>query len=151
MADPTRKQILVALKTRLQAITVANGFESNAGSTVRLADSIELGPDDPDTAIRLIPEPDVVKYLGEQARIDLPVLIAATARASVADPLLAIESLLGDIKRAVELSDRTLGGTLGRLRLERGSTEVLDREPGSTVIGVGIRYIAPYVEVWGDP
>jgi hypothetical protein len=76
--------------------------------------------------------------------------VAALAKADLDDPYLAVEAVLGDIKRAIELEDRSLGGLVDQ-RFERGRTRPFEREEGSTAVGVIVPYIVPYYESWGAP
>jgi hypothetical protein len=145
-----RESILAALLARVGAIQIAAGFTSDAGLAVTLGESPLLGPDDPDVAIAILVNDDDPKYQGMQIMIRLPVSIQALANPNLADPWLAVEALLGDIKRAVELEDRTLGGLVKR-QIERGPTRTVLREPGSTVVGAQVTYICPYTECWGNP
>lgn len=146
----TRQQILEALRDRLQAITQDAGFATNAGRQVLLGEAPSFGPDDPVAAIAILVGEDQVSRTGEHAIILLPVLIAALARADLDQPWVAVEQVLEDIKRAVELEDRTLGRLL-RTRMERGSTRTLERDEGQVAIGAAITYVLPYAEVWGQP
>ena len=145
-----RQLILEAFRDRVQDITVATGYQTDAGKTVLLGEVPDLGPDDPDVAIAILPNDDEVKYVGANVSIKLPVLIAAIAKASIPQPWVAIEAVLADIKRAVELEDRTLDG-LVQNRFERGSTRPAPRVPGSLTVAATIQYTAPYVEAWGRP
>lgn len=149
-----RQSILDTLHTRLTAIQTAAGFETNAGSAVYFGETVQLGEDDPEVAIALVVGEDEPSYQGEQILINLPVFIQALAKATSAGRLdtayVAAEAVLGDIKRAIELSDRTLGGYVKR-QIRRGTTRTIAREPGSTTVGVSIAYLCPYTEVFGDP
>lgn len=145
-----RQDILEALRARLQAITRIGGYATDAGALVFLGEQPDLGPDDPDVALAIGVGDDEPGHQGEHVFIRLPLEIQAIAKASLDEPWLTIEAVIGDIKKAVEQSDRTLGGYVKR-QIERGVTRTLAREPGSTTVGVGITYVAPYVEVWGAP
>lgn len=147
---PKRQAILEALRDRLEAITTANGFRTNAGQTVCLGETPALGPDDATVAIAIVVGDDEPRFQGEHVFVSLPIGVQALAQADLDDPYLAIEAVLGDIKEAVELEDRTLGGLVPR-SIDRGSTRTLEREPGSTTVGVELEYSAPYTEVWGAP
>lgn len=149
-ATPKRRQILEALRDRLLAISTADGFATDAGQLVFLNETPALGPDDPTVAIAMLVGEDTVKFQGDRFLIDLPVDIQALAKADLDQPWVAVESVLGDIKRAMELEDRTLG-RLVQQQLERGTTRTMEREPGSAYVGVEIRYTAPYREEWGEP
>lgn len=151
MITATQRQlILTALVGQLQLITIANGYNTDAGLAVYLGVSVDLGEDDADVAIAVVPETDEVAFQGANVLVRLPIEIQAIAKASLDQPWLAVEELVADIKRAVETEDRTLGGVV-RKRLERGSTRTLEREPGALSVGCSITYVAPYVEGWGTP
>lgn len=150
MAASTREQILEVVLARLRAIAQVDGFSTNAGAAVYLGEAPALGPDDRDVAIVIGIGDDAVRYQGEQLYLDLPLEIGALAKADLSAPYLAAEAVLADIKRAMELTDRTLGGLVKR-QMERSPTRTLPREPGSTAVGVAITYVCPYTEVWGNP
>jgi hypothetical protein len=144
-----RQAILTALVARVSAIAIAAGFATDAGATVFLGEAAELGPDDPDAAIALVLEDDSPQDKG-YLYVQLPIAVAALAKADLETPWLTIEAIVGDIKRAVEHEDRTLGGLL-KGPMTRGATRTLTREPGSTTVGASVTYICSYVEAWGDP
>jgi len=131
------------------AIHVADGFASDAGDTV-LVGPIQLGPDDPATALTLLPEDEVSPHQGAAFFVELPIEIQALARQGTDQAWLTVEAMVGDIKRAIELDDRTLGGLLPQ-PLRRGTIRVLERPPGATDVGLGITYVAGYKESWGAP
>lgn len=145
-----RQELLEAFKTRVSAIAKADGFQTDAGLTVFLGDLPTLGPDDPPEAIAIMVGDDEPRYQGAQILIRLPVLLVALVKAELDEPWAAVEAILADLKTAVELPDRTLGGTVKR-QIERGVTRTLPREMGSTTIGAAITYWCPYVEVYGAP
>jgi hypothetical protein len=79
------------------------------------------------------------------------------------DPVLVIEGMIEDIKRAVEIEgngalDRFLGtevagipyGTLP-LGVERGSVRAIPREAGSPIVGASVTYNLSFQEDWGQP
>jgi hypothetical protein len=151
-----RKLILEEFRARVSAITIANGFFTDAGKNVFLGEVPTLGPDDAETAIALVVEEDDPNTqtpfgpgTGATIQIGLTIAIHALAMADLDTPLLAIEDVIHDIKQAVELDDRTLGGLVGSLM--RGPTRPLDREEGSTVVGASVDYDVMYSEAWGDP
>lgn len=151
MAKPRRQLVLEAMRARLQAIEVANGFNTDAGLLVFLGEVPQLGTSDPDTAIALVPGEEIAAWnQGANLLIRLPLIVSAIAKADLAEPWLAVEAIIGDVKRAIELEDRTLGGLVQRM-IERGSVLVWEREPGATSVAASVTYIAPYVEGWGTP
>lgn len=145
-----RQEILREFIERLGAITKANGFQSDAGETVFIGEAPDLGEDDPTTAIAIVVGDEEPTYQGEQLAIRLPYEIQGLAKANLEEPWVTIEEVIADIKKAVELPDRTLGGLVKR-QIERQAVRALPREPGSTTVGASVTYIAPFVEVWGDP
>lgn len=147
---PRRRAILEAVRTRLQAIRQVDGYATDAGAHVFLNEAPVFGPDDAAVAIAILVGEDDPVFQGEHLLIRLPVEIQAIARADLDEPWLAVEDVLGDIKAAMELEDRTLGRLVKR-QIERGRTTTLDREPGSEYVGAAIVYVAPYAERWGHP
>lgn len=145
-----RRAILEALRSRVAAITVDNGFSTDAGAALFLNEVPALGPDDPEVAIAMLVDDDEVAWQGKKVLLRLPVRLIALARADLDAPWTAVENVLGDIKRAVELEDRLVGGLLHAF-LERGVTSTREREAGSDAVGCEVPYIAPYSEGWGDP
>lgn len=147
-----RIAILNALMARVAVIRASGDdqFATDAGQALFLGGVPALGPADPDAAIAILPLTDVVLRTGENALIEWPIQIAAVAKADAQEPWVTIELVLADIKRAIELPDRTLSRLLAG-RLERGPTEVLEREPGSTSLACAITYVAQYAEGWGTP
>lgn len=151
-----RQQLLELVKARLEAIrsnaTSADGvqFATDAGEHVFINETPALGPDDPEIAIAVGIGDDAVARTGEHAVIEMPLELHALAKADLEEPWKASEAVLADIKRAMELTDRSFGGRL-RPRMERGTTRTLEREEGSTTVGVGVTYTFPYIEQWGAP
>jgi len=93
---------------------------------------------------------------GGLVRTRVPVEIQAIVPATIDDAFMALEAIVADIKRAVEIEGvqafrtRSLKGTLP-MGLERGVTRVLPREDGSLFVGTGIEYVLSFEEKWGDP
>lgn len=151
-----RQQILEALRTRAEAISVGNGFDTNAGATLFLGVIPSLGEGDPGAALAMIPRTDIIDVNStDKMPIELPVDFIAIAKPSLDEPWVAIEQLLGDVKKAIELDDRTLGGLLrgGRNKsgMYRGTTDTLERRSGEEMVGALITYVCPYSECWGEP
>lgn len=150
MATSRRQQVIEAIRSRLEVIAIADGFNTDAGAKIFLEEAPPLGPDDPDVAIAIVIGDDNPTLHGEHVFGTLPIEIQALAKADLDEPWLAVEGVLQDIKRAIELEDRSLGRLL-RSRLERKPTRTLPREAGSTSVGVSITYEAPIAEKWGEP
>jgi len=147
----TRRAVILerlgALAARIQK---ANGFDTDAGLAVSIGAAPELGPSDPDYAIAIVPAEELHT---EDGRITngLPVEVQAIGKATARDAWIGVELLLGDIKGALEdPHDRTLGSALKGV-MRRVTTRTLERQPGSTTIGIGIIYACPYVDEWGNP
>lgn len=152
-----RRQILEAGVARLEAILVADGFNTNAGQSVLLNETPELGQDDPDVVIAMLIGDDEPKQQGNKVFLELPIELQAIAKVAKPDvpadawhPWIAVEDLLEDIKRAWELDDRSLGGLLS-CEMVRGVTRTAEREAGSTTVGLAITYALRYSERWGHP
>ncbi len=148
-----RSAMLEQLVARLQRITQANGFATDAGLAIYEGQLPGLTKSDPAVALAiLVGDDEVDEWRGEHVRIVLPVEVAVTVRADLADGWVDyIEPGLGDLKRAVELVDRTLGGTCDGKGISRGPTRTLPREPGSEMLGASVTWRLPYLEMWGQP
>lgn len=152
MADSTREQIVAALVDRLAAIDGTPPFQTNAGAHIVRNEAPGLGPDDPDAVILVRTETDSVGWQKQNLLVELPITIAAVVKAALDEPWDAVEAIVADIKRAVEREDRRLGiENVDSRGIKRGPTSVLDREAGSSTVGVGILYAVPYAEGWGTP
>lgn len=146
-----RQAILVEMLARVSEITQQNGFNTDAGLTPFLGEKVSLDdPSDPEIAICLVVRDDFPGRSMQNILVTLPIEIQAIAKADINSPWLTVESLLTDIKRAVELEDRTLGG-YAQSYIERGQTRTLQREVGATTVGASITYLVPYAEAWGAP
>ena len=147
-ATSNRQRALTVLQDRLAGISMAAGYQTDAGQCIFIGEAPLLGESDPDAAIVISIQPDEPGFQGEKVAISLPVSVQAIAKAE--QPWATIEAVLADIKTAVE-TDRDLDGTLLRRGLERGSTQTIDRDEGSTYIGASILYRLRYAESWGAP
>lgn len=147
----TRYQLAQALLARLAQITVDNGFNSDAGRRVFFGVVPMLGSGDPAEAIALFFDDERAER-SQTMRVlsDLQIGIAVVAKISDAEPGLRVEELVEDVKRAIELEDRTLGGLLTTY-LERAGTNVFERDMGGEQIGLVVTYRAPVAESWGAP
>ena len=145
-----RSAAIVVLRTRLEAILVTGGFSTDAGQLVLLGEQPTLGADDPEASIAIVPQEDETGYQGENVVVTVPVEVQAIVKADAADPWLTVEAIIGDIKRAVE-TDHDLDSNLIPRGLTRGSTVPLDREEGTTFVGVAVTYRLQMKEQWGAP
>lgn len=158
MADVTlskRQQIWLELLRRVERITPENGFATDAGATVFLNETPDLGPDDPVNAVAIVSQPDEVTWQGGKLLVRWPIEAVALAKAVVngswAQAWMEAEAVSADLKRALELDDRTFGRLLVNRGLERGSTRVIARDPGGTTVGAAVRYELVFEEIWGNP
>ncbi len=144
-----RLLILQTLGALAGVIQRTNGYDSDAGLKVYIGAAPELGPSDPDYAIAIVPGDELAT---EDGRISntFPVEVQAIGKAAAAEAWINLELLLGDLKHAIELEDRTLGSVLKGV-MTRGATRTLERPAGSLTIGVGLVYVCPYVDEWGNP
>lgn len=141
-----RSLILQALKARVSTILTANGFATDAGLAVFVGETPQLGKDDPDAAIAIVP----LDATPEANRMESwPIELQALAKADLAAPYLSAFDILGDIVSAVELPDRTLGGLVKHIDV--GPQRTLPREAGSTTVGIVQEYRISRVRVWGNP
>jgi hypothetical protein len=152
MAEPTRRaRIVEEIYRRLRTIRQVDGFETDCGETAAIGEVAELGPDDPAQAIRLAIGDEEVRWqtAGKALLVTLPFSVRALSRAKT-DPWTAIEAMVGDIKRAVEVGDPFTVG-VPNVVFERGPVMTLEREPGSVTVGAGVTYRVAYKESWGAP
>lgn len=160
MATSRRRKIIEASEFRLKAIHKSAGYLTDAGDQIFLGEDPSFGPDDPPDAIALsIPEdlPTPSQGLGGgtgahiQTQLSILVLALVTVNTLVGmdPPHIHAENVIHDIKRAMELDDRTLGGLVNGMR--RGATRAIPREEGSTIVGASVEYVMVYSEEWGKP
>lgn len=144
-----RQRIIQAVASRLSNILPINGYNTNAGLNVFLGEDPTLGPDDPDVALS-VSVGDTSNGQGlSQVLVEMPIEIVALAKADVDAPLLAIEEVIADIRRAIETADGSLGGECKQIL--RGSIRSLPRESGTSVVGAAVEYQVWYADVWGSP
>lgn len=150
-----RQAALALLVSRVELISVANGYQTNAGEHVSVGETVTLGPDDPEASIAVLIAPDAPGHQMENVVVELPLEVAAVVREGSAVltefgrySWFTVEAIVADIKRAVE-QDRNLGGTV--IELKRGPVRPFDREAGSEFVGAGVEYVLKYVERWGQP
>lgn len=151
VADSRRKQILLRIKARLERISTANSFRTNAGACVKLNEELSFGEGDPTIGIAIVVGLEQTSMKGEHVVVRLPINVQAIVlEANLDAPWNVVEDVIADIKQAIELEDRTLG-KLVRAEIERGPTQTLERQPGSSYTGAEILYTALYPELWGRP
>jgi len=157
IATPTRRErILDAITERLVAISIANGFRTDLGKVIVVGEIPRFGPDDPTQALAVLPREDQIGETLSNIPIIWPIDIGILLSAAVSKPWKTVEAGIHDVKRAMELEDRGLGGLLtgGRNNVEgmlRGTTESYPRVSGTDAVGALITYAFKYVEAWGNP
>ncbi len=151
MPNYRRKLILLKIAERLSAIQKVNGYETDAGLHLYHG-PVNLGPDDPQLAIAIAPGPASVTIQQNAKTVLMSVDLHALAKENLDDPLLVVEDLIGDIKRAIESAEtaqRNLAGLASKI--DAGDVEPLPRQEGSTTVGARVEYRIDYQESWGDP
>jgi hypothetical protein len=147
-----RTQILAALKARLEQISVANGYWTNAAGHVHHG-RVEVTADDvlSGTAVlALIPGRATKREGGRRMLLDLPLAIQGLVPADPVNPLDSVEPILADIKRAFFLpADEQLGGLVTHVAYVGES--VTDRVSGGTLAGVEVEANVVYWEQYGLP
>ncbi len=143
-----RHHVLTAIVDRLSAIRVSSGFETDAGATIVIGEAPELGDGDPDEALAVdFGEDSAAQLSPGVVLMTTPVVIRGVAKATPDDPFAQVEAVLADIKRAVELPDRSLGNLVSQI--QRGVTRAVPREAGASTAGVAITYVLTWKEGWG--
>ncbi len=160
MADvPKRRAAIAVVLARLAAITKAAGYSCDAGNKIVIGERPVFGPDDETSLLAIVPGDTVEDWQGEHVVYTLPVNVAAVVFVEGEEETaawLAVEALLADIKRAVELGDdqdprRNLGGILVAEGLSRGSTRTIARPEGAQYVGAAVEYRMLLTELWGNP
>ena len=156
MSASQRRQILAALVTHLEAIVagdvapLGDTFETDAGRAVYQGDIPQLGPDDPDQAIAVVPRTDDPRMIGRAAfQVTVPVDVHAVVKVSLDDPWTTAEQVVADIKRAIETDDQTFEKLVQDMT--RDGVSIQPREAGSTVVAVTVPYRFTFREQWGRP
>lgn len=156
MSASKRRQLLDAIVTRLEAIVagevadLGDTFETDAGRAIYQGEIPQLGDDDQEQAIAVMPDTDEPRAIGGVAvQVVLPVNVHAVVKVTIADPWTAAEQVVADIKRAIETSDQGFDGLVQNI--EREGVTVQEREPGSTVVAVTVPYRFTFREQWGRP
>lgn len=139
--------ILEELIARVERIR-RPAYATDAGKTIFVGETPQLGKDDPDEAIAIVPN----DTQPQANRMEIwPIEIQALAKADVDEAHIVAMRVLGDIVKAVEAEDdpnRTLGGLVKRIEI--GAQRTLRREPGSTTVGIGQAYFLFKVRDWGS-
>ncbi len=165
MSESLRYRALAALRARLAYITIAHGYYTDAGLYIFMGEAPNYGSDeDPPAALVLAAGADNVTQQGARVVSEFTVEVQACVPVDLAEPLLAIERIIADIKAAVEIEgrnptppegdpsvDRSLDGICAPRGFRRGSTRPIAREVGSTYGGAVVEYVLTIAEKWGEP
>jgi hypothetical protein len=145
-----RQRIIEAVLHRLERIQRVNGYETDAGRAI-YNEPVNLGPDDPNEALALTPGETITTWQleGKAKVIVLPLQVFALVRPVGAYPLLRAEAIIGDAKRAMEAPPLSLDGLCKAFRA--GEVDPVDRQEGTTTLGLRVVYLATYHEQWGEP
>lgn len=151
MADSKRKQILLALAARLEAITKLNGYNTDAGEHVEHGRHV-VGEGDVLPRLVLVPgdvDP-IEKNLGGGEVRRWVLVVSGLIADDPINPLVA-EDLLADIKRALFRSDDVrLGGLAIQVESLAGET-VTDAQDGGKVAACTVPLAVRYSEGYGAP
>ena len=158
MPASTRQLILEEVLRRLELITIANGYETNAGDNVFLMEEVVLGSDDATHAIAVDVQPSEADdlalgpALGQVFGVRLPLSIQSNAKVDLLTPWIAGEQIKSDIKRAMgaPVADLWPAALKG---FDPGSPwdDTFERAEGSLYVGGAVNYLILYVEEWGAP
>lgn len=155
MSDPKILRIMKEISNRLADVRIAAGYYTNAGQQVvrgqHALDSSVL----PGFALWLDGN-STAQALQQRAQADAEIVIEAVAKFSGDDePENIALYLAADISKAIEGTDRTLGGLLFTDTERQGITwqseEIYYPEDTDNQVGVRVSYAAPYIRRPGDP
>ena len=97
---------------RLRRITIANGFDTDAGQYVFLGEKVVLSTDDATQAIAIEIEGSAVEddagfgpAIGQDLSLRMSMSVQAIASADLDEPWIAADQVLSDIKKAMENPD----------------------------------------------
>ena len=154
-----RQAALEDLRARLAFITMANGYNTDAGKNIFLGEAPKWGPDDPPVGLAIAIGDDSPQIQGGLITAATPLQVWAVVPVGSEAPLVVIEAIIADIKEAVEIEqdgsvDRALGVVDGSTATEprglaRGVTRALRREEGSEYVGAAVECVATFQERWG--
>ena len=160
-AESMRQRIIAALKARAEAITIENGFHTDAGLKVTHGYR-RPGAGETDARIAMLsngPLPPVPSEEQDDVIVrrqwSIGFIAMEPVSAEVDDALDVAEELLADLKRALFLDDRTLGGLLRANEevgnIEIGAEQTADREPGGTWVEAAVEVLVTFTERRGQP
>jgi hypothetical protein len=144
VADTIADRIISAIQTRLQTITVANGFSTNAGNAVYL-DRASLDSEQTFPAILVFDlEEESEPLTNRRQRNRMTIQVVGFAQDTDCRPL------VGDIKDAVlDATDTHLSGLAHNVGYD--GYQIERPEDGSRFARVNVLFNAEYDENYGDP
>lgn len=147
-----RHRILNELMTRLQGITPANGYATDAGTRFLYGAVEGLGKDDVKDGplLNMVPG-NLARLEDTSARllVQLPISIRGMSKVDPEDQLAALEPLLGDIEKAIFGVDDKLAGEAHDV--EYVTDLVVDRIEGGEVGVVGLDLLVKWFKTVGSP
>lgn len=156
MSDPIAQQILEAVATRLEAITTANGYNTNAGADVELGRMRYNGNElnsNPVLCVYDVEDSPIegTEFTEETLMLNLSIAVDAFAKRASGDTIHeTAHKITADVKKAVlQVDDKRLNGL--SLGLYYQGRQIEYPEEGGNIIAIGFRFLVPYKEKYGDP
>lgn len=143
------ERISVAMKARMEDITVDNGYHTDAGHRVELGTTFL---DDDETVVLSVLSGDEESELSGYPRIanDLQVHVDGHITHNGEDSDVRAQRLIADVKRAgLRFDDRTLGGLCRSVEPFGRSVEY--PEDGSTYVSIRVTFNVRYYDTYGAP
>ncbi len=106
MTDSVRQQIISALDTRLKAILVANGYQTNIGANVH--DWLSETPSEDDLPILDYKDVSVSTEIGSFVDFTHEMSLIIRAAVKSGTPMVAIRQVIADVDKAIGV-DHTFG------------------------------------------
>lgn len=151
MADPIALQIVKAVKTRLEAISIAGGFNTDP-SVLRGVQVVNFDQTSDDPVISVYDDsddPTEEQNVCQETIINLSLMIEGVQRVGNDVPGDVITYLWQDILRSILLPDSTLGGLC--LSIQRGPREFIYPQEGGETVAVRQTVNILYQETYGNP
>jgi len=144
----TAKSALAAIITRLQAILVSSGYNTDAGNNVYAG--VRCFQDDQTfPIITVFSGPEFVEKLTYNSyRSDRTINIEGYVKDKTT-PTVSLEELIEDIQRSIEQPDVSLGGLVAMVDYT-GIDDIDPPERGSDLSGIRITYVVTFDRTYGD-
>ncbi len=160
MSSSVRQLVVEEIRRRAVRIKVANSFNTNAGDNVFLGEEVVLSADDGGVAIAIaigdvVVEDDVgmgTPTVGAELSCRMQVSVQAVAVVGdLEEPWISAEQLVQDIKNAMEDPDTdSFPDEVMDFGVPEDRDTTLERDEGSTHVGVAVNYEVLYIEKWGS-